>query len=242
MGVYGRLVADWDHDGLADIVLNSIWGKIEWYKNIGTALNPILDTARTMTVAWRDSVPKPAWNWWDPLPGQLITQWRTTPFVTDWNKDGLNDLIMLDHQGYLAFFERAKEGGQLILLPGKRIFTAASASVADNQENAGNQIATLLQLNNGQAGKSGRRKFCLTDWDGDGQIDLLVNSRNIDLFRGQGYKNDRYHFIQTGALDTTRLAGHTTSPTIVDWNKDDIPDLLIGAEDGCFYYLKNPRR
>ncbi len=36
------------------------------------------------------------------------------------------------------------------------------------------------------------------------------------------------------------LAGHTTSPTTVDWDKDGILDLLIGAEDGYFYYYKNP--
>src|SRR5690606_24292769 len=33
--------------------------------------------------------------------------------------------------------------------------------------------------------------------------------------------------------------GHTTSPTIVDWNEDGVPDLLLGAEDGHFYYLEN---
>jgi hypothetical protein len=41
-------------------------------------------------------------------------------------------------------------------------------------------------------------------------------------------------------LSNLRLAGHTTSPTVVDWNKDGIPDLLVGAEDGHFYYMVNP--
>ncbi len=36
----------------------------------------------------------------------LLTQWRTTPVAVDWNRDGLTDLVMLDHEGYLAFFER----------------------------------------------------------------------------------------------------------------------------------------
>jgi hypothetical protein len=43
-------------------------------------------------------------------------------------------------------------------------------------------------------------------------------------------------------VDNRILAGHTTSPTIVDWDKDDIPDLLVGAEDGFFYYMQNPHR
>ena len=44
---------------------------------------------------------------------ELVTQWRTTPCVVDWNKDGLNDLVMLDHEGYLAFFQREKRGEDL---------------------------------------------------------------------------------------------------------------------------------
>jgi hypothetical protein len=34
------------------------------------------------------------------------------------------------------------------------------------------------------------------------------------------------------------LAGHTTSPTFVDWDKDGEMDLLLGAEDGHLYYLR----
>ncbi len=41
-------------------------------------------------------------------------------------------------------------------------------------------------------------------------------------------------------VDDRILAGHTTSPTTVDWDKDGISDLLVGAEDGFLYYMKNP--
>jgi hypothetical protein len=44
-----------------------------------------------------------------------------------------------------------------------------------------------------------------------------------------------------GPLANTTLAGHDTSPTTCDFNNTGIPDLLIGAEDGHFYFLKNPR-
>ncbi|MEZ5301818.1 MAG: hypothetical protein R3F11_14390 [Verrucomicrobiales bacterium] len=32
----------------------------------------------------------------------------------------------------------------------------------------------------------------------------------------------------------------TTSPAVVDWDKDGRPEILIGAEDGFFYYLRRP--
>lgn len=219
-------VADWDHDSLPDLVVNSIWGKVIWFRNIGTRTSPRLATSQPIEVAWRTTPPKPPWSWWDPDPNELATQWRTTPFVIDFNRDGLNDLVMLDHEGYLAFFERRRENEHLILLPGQRSFI-------DEQ-------GEPLRLNSGIAGKSGRRKFTFADWDQDGRLDLLVNSSNVDWLRNIGTREGKTVLRQMGKLGEDILAGHTTSPTVVDWDHNGTPDLLVGAEDGRFYYLKNP--
>jgi len=247
-------VADWDHDGLPDIVANSIWGKVVWYRNVGTRKRPKLAAAQPVTVAWKGKPPRPAWNWWEPNGNELATQWRTTPVAIDWNRDGLHDLVMLDHEGYLAFFERregeapaeprrnegktarqeprpptAPRARRLVLLPPRRIFLATGSPPAP------------LRLNAGLAGRSGRRKLCLVDWDRDGRIDLLANSRCIDFLRNVADAPGGGCVFQShGPVDARRLAGHTTSPTVVDWDKDGKPDLLVGAEDGFFYYMKNP--
>lgn len=219
-------VADWDQDGLKDIVVNSIWGEVLWYRNAGTHAAPKLEKARPIEVAWEGQTPKPAWCWWVPKGKQLVTQWRTTPAVIDWNRDGLTDLVMLDTEGYLAFFARAKTTDGLALLPGKRIF----------QDEQGNP----LRLNEEEAGKSGRRKFALVDWDLDGKTDILLNGRNIDFLHNIGDVALPAKFKNEGRLDSLRLAGHDTCPGVVDWNQDGVPDLVVGAEDGFFYYLKNP--
>ncbi|NLS93353.1 MAG: VCBS repeat-containing protein [Planctomycetaceae bacterium] len=222
-------VADWDHDGLPDLVVNSIWGKVVWYRNVGTRKQPKLAAAQPIEVEWEGTPPKPAWNWWNPGPKELATQWRTTPVVIDFDSDGLNDLVMLDHEGYLALFRRERRDDRLVLLPPQRIFYAAGAE------------DTLLQLNAGEAGRSGRRKLCMVDYDGDGRRDLLANSRSINFFRNVSTDENRHVFKDMGPMDAAVLAGHTTSPTVVDWDRDGIPDLLVGAEDGFFYYKKNPR-
>lgn len=221
-------VADWDQDGLRDLVVNSIWGKVVWYRNTGSRTRPQYAAAQPIKVQWNGKTPKPAWNWWNPMRGNLVTQWRTTPVVCDWDRDGLNDLVMLDHEGYLAWFQRQRVGGRLQLLPGQRVFVTPDAKP--------------LRLNAKTAGGSGRRKLCFADWDQDGHIDLLANSRNVDLMRYAGRHGEQTVFDNRGLVGARRLAGHTTSPTIVDWDHDGVPDLLIGAEDGHFYYLRNAKR
>jgi hypothetical protein len=233
-------VADWDHDGLPDIIVNSIWGKVVWYKNIGTRRHPKLAAQQPIEVEWTGRPPKPAWNWWQPEGKKLATQWRTTPVVVDYNHDGLNDLVMLDHEGYLALFQRVKRNGELLLLPGQRIFYSDHISAFDSMQRPKNEVSGVLRMNNGVAGKSGRRKFCFTDWDRDGLVDLLVNSQNVNVLQNISKDEDRCVFSDEGAVNSRILAGHTTSPTVVDWNHDGTPDLVTGAEDGFFYYLKNP--
>lgn len=220
-------VADWDGDGRPDLIVNSIWGRVTWFRNIGTRTVPKLAAAQSVEVAWAGRPPKPAWNWWNPTAHELVTQWRTTPVAVDWNRDGLVDLIMLDHEGYLCFWERARRGGQLVLLPPQRVLC--------------DERGEPLRLNAGTGGKSGRRKLCVVDWDGDGKLDLLVNSRNADFLRQVEYRDGRWLFKNVGPLAPDNIEAHDVSPTTVDWDGDGAPDFVGGGEDGHLYFLANSR-
>jgi hypothetical protein len=162
-----------------------------------------------------------------PQGKALLTQWRTTPVAVDWNKDGLTDLVMLDQEGYLAYFERAKVDGRLVLLSPRRAFCDKNGKP--------------LQLSKGPAGKSGRRKLCVADWDGDGKADFLLNSSSANLLRQVGFKDGCWLFEDEGPLVKQNIEGHDVSPTTVDFDADGVPDFLGGAEDGKFYFLRNPR-
>jgi hypothetical protein len=207
---------------------------------VGVNGTPKLLPSQPVEVAWPSGkIPKPEWNWWDPEANELATQWRTTPVTIDWNKDGLIDLVMLDHEGYLAYFERFMDNKTLKLKPGKRIFYSypESSDVSKKESN----LSRPLQLNSGKNGKSGRRKWTFADWDIDGDLDIIVNSENVSWYENVGTKSGIVEFDFKGNLSEQKLAGHTTSPTMVDWDKDGVPDLLLGAEDGHFYYLRNER-
>lgn len=218
-------VADWDHDGLPDLIVNSIWGKVIWYRNIGTRSNPILSPAQAIEVEWPGTPPKPEWNWWSPEGNEIITQWRTTPLALDWTGNGLTDLVMLDHEGYLALFRREIREDRAILLPGERIFRFEGEDEP-------------MRLNPGYAGRSGRRKLAVVDVDGNGRLDILINSRNASLLRNLGDWDGFTVFRDEGELASLPLAGHTSSPAIIDLKGDGRPELLVGAEDGFLYHME----
>ena len=94
-------------------------------------------------------------------------------------------------------------------------------------------------MNSRQAGGSGRRKLAVVDWDNDGRIDLLQDAENTLWWRNIGQRGSSTILENRGLLDSRKLSSHTTSPTTVDWNRDDVRDLLVGAEDGFLYFKLN---
>lgn len=234
--------ADWDDDGRPDLIVNSIWGKVFWLKNLGPQAGEPravqVASPQPIEVQWTTAaVPKPEWLWWTPGPRELVTQWRTTPVAVDWNRDGLTDLVMLDHEGYLAWYPRAQQGNAAVLLPPKRIFVGADYQATDARHRVTKSGRGLLRLNQGRAGSSGRRKLCVTDWDGDGQWDVLVNSTSAHRLVAEPIEDGRVLLHDLGPLTERNVQGHSTSPGVVDFNQDGLPELIVGAEDGRIYYL-----
>lgn len=236
-GYLSPTVCDWDGDGLMDVVVNSIWGYVYWHRNVGTCSKPRLGSATPVDVAWGSHPTELAWGTNKPRGNGLMTQWRTTPMTVDWDEDGLVDLVMLDTEGYLAFYRRELRGGHRVLLPPTRVFF----DEATNKP---------LLLNERKKGKSGRRKICTMDWDGDGRKDLFVsssryhqyeNGESVDFWRQTRAESGRWYFRNMGRLSPSCLQGHSCAPCVVDFNADGVPDILVGGEDGCFYYLRNPR-
>jgi hypothetical protein len=237
-GYTTQSVADWDGDGLKDLVVNSIWGKVIWFKNIGVKGAPKLAAAEPILFHYEKEAKKPAWNWWNPVSNQLVTQWRTTPIAVDWDRDDLCDLVMLDHEGFLCFFQRTEKGIDRPLLQGRRIFIGSDDNGQfDHNGKPQPGKPGPLQLNVGVAGKSGRRKLALVDWDNDGDLDLLANSASCDLFLNEGGDSSRILLRRIGPFSDQKLAGHDTAPATADFNANGAPDLILGAEDGRLYHL-----
>ena len=233
-------VADWDGDGLSDIMVNTIWGKLLFFRNVGTRSKPLLAAPTGVSVEWEGAQPELKYGWYKPsktdCPDEIITQWRTTPVMFDMNQDGLMDLIVADTEGYLAFFERYRRAdGKLALKAPRRAFKDAKKDTLIHHTPS----KRASKPRAGRGGSTGRRKLTVCDWDGDGKADLIMSSRNACFYRQIGMKDGNWLFAEPMHLSEQQLSKHSTSPTTVDFDNDGIPEILLGCEDGFFYHLKN---
>jgi hypothetical protein len=131
---------------------------------------------------------------------------------------------MLDYRGYLSHYRRERKGSALVLLPPARIFV-------DEQ-------GRFLNLAPERGGRSGRRKVELADWDGDGDLDLITDSADGPIWYENVGTQQKPVMRLRGALLDTKLRGHNPTPNVADWNGDGKLDLIVGCEDGFFYYFE----
>lgn len=233
---------DWDGDGRVDLMVNSIWGQVVWLRNLGPhpagpQTLPRLAPPQPVLVQWpRDQRPKPDWVWWLPPAQTLVTQWRTTPVMVDWDEDGWLDVVMLDPAGYLALYPRRRTPQGWMLAPPRRLFHGLDYQATDARHRVQDPQPGQLQLNQGRAGASGRRKLTIVDWDGDGHRDVLVNSTSAHWLRNERQEGHNIYLRDLGPLSDRDVQGHSTSPTTVDFDGDGRPELILGAEDGRLYY------
>ncbi|MGK0186356.1 MAG: putative neuraminidase [Verrucomicrobiales bacterium] len=204
-------VADWDADGRDDILVNSIWPKLKLLRNteFGLTQQPL--------PFWTKEAP-PAFYWWQTLAENLQTQWRTTPLAIDFDADGQLDLVILDQEGYLTCQSRAREETRVFL----------------------DEDHSPIRLNPKTAGSSGRVKLAVVDWDGDGRLDILTNSENATWWRNCIDAGDGKVILKKiGNLAKRNVAGHTSSPTVCDFDGDGRPDLIVGSENGRLYFINH---
>jgi hypothetical protein len=70
----------------------------------------------------------------------------------------------------------------------------------------------------------------MVDWDGDGSLDLLAADRSGRLLLLSGSEAGVDFFDSAEVLPLPLIPGAT--PFVADWNNDQIPDLLVGGQDG----------
>jgi len=204
-------VCDYDADGKKDLLVGTgSEGYVYFYKNMNTDADPVLAGGVLLTVGGTT----------------LDVGARATPYLHDWDEDGLNDLLCGDVNGNAHFF--------------KNVGTAQSPSYAQD---------VLIQAGGVTVDFGSRSAIRVYDWDGDGLKDLMGSgSNNVSWCKNVGTNSvpvltppialqSPQEGIGLADIDT----GYRMRLEVVDWNNDDVTDLLIGTHDGYVAYYEGYR-
>ncbi|MCX6928903.1 MAG: VCBS repeat-containing protein [Verrucomicrobia bacterium] len=204
-------VCDYDNDGKRDLLVgDGANGYVYFYRNTNTDANPILDTGVRLMVGG------------SPLTVGI----RASPYVCDWNGDGLKDLLCGNGNGNVYFF--------------KNIGTAQSPEYVPG---------TLIQAGGANLSLGIRSVVRMFDLDGDGVADLLGSS-DSGVYWCRNTGSSVAPVLALPVALRTPVSGSGLRPIYtgprmrldwVDWNNDGVMDLLLGNADGTVSFYEGYR-
>ncbi|CAE8723890.1 unnamed protein product [Polarella glacialis] len=139
---------------------------------------------------------------------------NAAPFAVDWDEDGDIDLLAGNQDGRIQFFERS-----------------ADASLVERTGSSNPFVGIDVGWN--------AQPFAV-DWDGDGDIDLLVGNSDgrIQFFERSANVSLIERTDSSNPFDGIDV-GRNAAPFAVDWDGDGDIDLLAGNSDGRILFFSS---
>ncbi|MBD0865960.1 MAG: VCBS repeat-containing protein, partial [Rhodobacteraceae bacterium] len=232
---------DIDGDGDLDIVAGNYVGNFLHYRNTGTASAPAftlieddgddnngLETPfHGLNVYSDDGVTVLSQ---DDIDGGDTGYGYAQPAFVDLDNDGDLDLVSGHYYGTFFYFENT--GGT----------TAPAFAARVDDGNTANGVEN--PFHGLDVGLNSTTTF--GDLDDDGDLDLVAGAHNgiLVYYENTGTATAPAFTERTGnanPLDTSvvTVPGTRTAPTLADVDRDNDLDLVVGNDDGTFYWLEN---
>ncbi|CAN1212972.1 hypothetical protein TUMEXPCC7403_22400 [Tumidithrix helvetica PCC 7403] len=197
--------ADLDGDGDLDAIVGERFGTLKYYKNTGSASNPIY--AEQTGVA-------------NPFNG-IDIGYLSTPTFADLDGDGDLDAIVGAYDGTLKYYKNTGSASNPVYIA---------------------QTGTANPFNGLDVGIISTPTFA--DLDGDGDLDAIVGERfgTLKYYKNTGSASNPIYAEQTGTANPFNGIdiGIWSTPTFADLDADGDLDAIVGASDGTLkYFLSN---
>ncbi len=219
-------IADWDGDGLPDLLVSDVNGHHNFYRNDGGTVPPRFEAPRPLT--------------WQGRP--LKTVWRVRPAVVDWLGDGQLHYLALDEDGLLSDFRRASDTE---LADKRHPRWEDGAKMRFTQDVGGGRgrvkLCAVDWTGDGRIDLViGTHARASVPPGPTGQPRNTTGQAGIFLLENIG-SNAEPVFAFPKAFrfrgETIRMAMHVASPEAVDWDGSGKLGLLVGVEDGSLVWL-----
>ena len=171
--------------------------------------------------------------------GRARTHGQAAPGISDWNGDGLNDVLVGHHSGALfVYLNRGFDRDGLVFerttIPRQDSFASGAAPIWAWRFNKANCVCP----------GPGRISPRVVDWNADGKKDLVIGDgrgaqtrvwKNVGTNAKPIFSTHHLQYLPPDA--GVRPYHETVQPCIADWNADGRNDLIMGRNRGVYVYL-----
>lgn len=209
-------MADWDGDGVLDIVSGNSAGNILFFKNTGSNINPLFQNPVALEAGGEKIHIQPGYR--EDIQGPGEARWGyTCPVVYDWNKDGLPDILTGDSRGkFMIYINKGNK-------------TKPQLDVEQSLYVNGMNVHGGWRSIPGVAEMNGKNVYVILDRDNDFHLYYQLDTYNVEdggklkLTDGKYINGHRRKGGQFGRAKTH----------IVDWDGDGVKDMLVGTGRGA---------